>query len=167
MQLLHLYSDLHAVDPKRLMITVSPELHCGQAIILFAKTFWLHDECRGGAMPYFLSFSFASLLIQSVVHEGSYTSRTELGRIPWVSRVIFMSSAIMPMAGQPVYVGVSNTSYPFGPTSTSFSIPISRMFTTGISGSGITDRIFRISSFVCDDITMWRRGMLFAGIAFL
>jgi len=55
----HLYSALQAVAPNLLTKDVFSELHLGQIIV-----------SDGGAIPYFLSFSLVSALIQSVVQAG-------------------------------------------------------------------------------------------------
>ena len=56
----HLWKDLHAVAPNSLTSTVFDELHWGQTTLL-----------DGGDIPYFLSFSFVSTDIQSVVQAGA------------------------------------------------------------------------------------------------
>ena len=64
---------MQAVEPNWLVKMVSFDLHRGQITTLgpFAnKTPLSALPSTGGAMPYFLSFSFASLVIQSVVQAG-------------------------------------------------------------------------------------------------
>src|SRR6516162_9973692 len=97
------HSDLHGVEPKRLISRVSVEPQRGQRAESASRTGPAGRAAGpGGAIPNSRSLVRPAWLIQSVVHGGDSTVRTRTRSAPARRRAACTSAAMTAVAGQPV-----------------------------------------------------------------
>jgi len=164
-QSLHLNDALHAVDPNSLTTLVFTDSHRGHAILRPpCNNSRLLAPCSGGAMPYSLSFSLPSLLIQSVVQGGDNTLLIETPSIPCLCSSSITLCSITSVAGHPEYVGVNST-VTSSLMLTPRMMPRSAMLNTGISGSATSPSQSNTCLRLIPGVTNLHPGELVAGTA--